>query len=694
MSRRQIDSKQLQQLLTNTDKKATQMNLGANLDELLEGMNPEQRQAIEHGDGPLGVFAGAGSGKTRVIVHRVAMLVRRGVPANRILAVTFSKNAADEMKQRGAVLGLADAEWRTWHSLALHILRDDHTVWATWTIDDTDRSKFLMKDVLGYKGLDWKSADLGKVLGYVGFCKSQLWKPNSKEARGHAEAIADNGREAGLLVEAYQRHTVALEEARLLTFDDFLCFAVDHLNTPGTAERWCARFDYVLQDEAQDANPAQLAIAQHFAQHHNYCVVGDPAQSIYKFRGSDPAFLLRFAKEWKGATVVNMNRNYRCAKSVIRLANEVIRPSVSRLPVDLIAESPEEGVVTITRPCTLEDEGAEVAAQIAAAHENGESYKGHAVLYRLNAQSRGIEEALLSRKIPYIVVGGVSFYERKEVKDLLAYLRLAANREVSDSFKRCVNAPFRFLGMQFVSKVQAFLPKRGAACDLETVKRAVGRAADMERIQARQQASVRDYLNLITRVSQGIEQGMKPDALLNMVLDVTRYAEWLAKDQGEESLESSHIANCKELVRVAARFATVAELLDFVDATIKESKRQQEESGADRVVLMSIHKSKGMEFRSVHFIGAVEQIIPHPRNEDMDEERRLAYVAITRAKRDLFITCPRVIATRRGIVGVEVSSLIANAVNAAGCTVEDGSESEPFPTPVDPDNVVPFVRRA
>jgi len=368
--------------------------------------------------------------------------------------------------------------------------------------------------------------------------------------------------------------------------------------------------------------------------------------------------------------------------------------------VDLIAESPEEGVVTITRPCTLEDEGAEVATRIAAAHENGESYKGHAVLYRLNAQSRGIEEALLSRKIPYIVVGGVSFYERKEVKDLLAYLRLASNREVSDSFKRCVNAPFRFLGMQFVSKVQAFLPKRGAVCDLETVKRAVGRAADMERIQARQQASVRDYLHLITRVSQGVEQGMKPDALLNMVLDVTRYVEWLAKDQGEESLEASHIANCKELVRVAARFATVTELLDFVDATVRESKRQQEESGADRVVLMSIHKSKGMEFRSVHFIGAVEQIIPHPRNEDVDEERRLAYVAITRAKRDLFITCPRVIATRRGIIEVGVSSLIANAVNAAGCTVEDsgafddGPDAEPFPTPAELDNVVPFIRRA
>jgi len=639
-------------------------------DPLLDGMNPEQAAAIQHINGPLCVLAGAGSGKTRVLIHRVAFLIRSGVPANRIAAFTFSKNAADEMKERGKRLGL-DAEFRTWHSLALHILKEDHARWnpadptsddvSTWTVDDTNRAQYVLKDVLGYKGMEWKQADLGQVTSYIGYCKAQLWHHDTDAALAYATKC---GLDPQLALEAYERYEQGLRKERLLTFDDFLVFAVRHLNQPGVAERWASKWDYILQDEAQDANPAQLAIAKLLAYgHKNYMVVGDPAQSIYKFRGSAPEFILRFQSDWC-AKVVSMHRNYRCGSRIIDAANAVIRPSTQRLPTDITAEGGWEGVVTWSAPATLEDEGDEVAGAIQQHVSAGSEYRDTAVLYRLNAQSRGIEEALLAAKIPYVVVGGCSFYERKEVKDLLAYLRLLDGRAVKESLKRAINAPFRFLGTAYVEKAIACL---NGGTTLEHATTAMMRACAMANVQQRQRSSVADLCRILELCVQLAKEGNRPDAILQRVLDCTQYEEWLKRDSGEESLENSHVANVKELVRVAGNFATIKELLDFVDGTIEAAKKNAEDSkGKDRVVLMSIHKSKGLEFKHVHFVGACEMIIPHPRAEDIDEERRLAYVAVTRARETLNITSPRAIATKLGLREVAPSRFVVEMGITAG----------------------------
>lgn len=624
-------------------------------DPLFEGMNPEQSSAIRHITGPLRVLAGAGSGKTRVLIHRVAYLVRSGVAPERVLAVTFSKNAADEMKERGKKLGL-DAEFRTWHSLALHILKEDETEWAKWKIDDTDRARYLLKDILGYKAMNWKQADIGVLSSYIGYCKANLWSPDSTEAVEYASALGLPQQQAH---ECFVRYQIALEENELLTFDDFLVLCVEHLHRPGVAERWAAKWDYLLQDEAQDANPAQLAIAKLLATHQNYMVVGDPAQAIYSFRGSAPQFIINFDQEWGGETVT-MHRNYRCGRTIIDVANSVIRPSTHRLPSDISAEGGWDGVVTWRDPETLEDEGAEVVGSIKEHTSTGSALRDNVVLYRLNAQSRGIEEALLSEQIPYVVVGGVTFYERKEVRDLLSYLRLIDGRAVKESLRRSLNAPFRFLGAAYLEKVLGCL-NGSQTCDAAIA--AVMKACSLANVQYRQKNSAQEFCSLLRNARDSAEsEESKPDTILQYILDKTGYEEWLRHDSGEESLENSHVANVKEIVRVAARFGSVKELLDFVDSTIESAKRNKDNSsGKDRVVLMSIHKSKGLEFKHVHFVGACEMIIPHPRAEDIDEERRLAYVAITRAKQTLLITSPRHIATKSGMKEVTPSRFIVEA---------------------------------
>ena len=633
-------------------------------DPLLTGMNPEQAQAIIHMQGPLGVFAGAGSGKTRVIIHRVAHLIRQGVAPSSILAVTFSKAAAEEMKERGKRLGL-DAEFRTWHSLALHIIREDETKWKAWRIDgdaapDKDgiapsaRAEYILKDAVGYKGMNWAKADCNKLKSFIGFCKSQLWKPTDEQALEYAQDLFEG--EALLAVEAYERYEEGLNAAQILTFDDMLVHCHTWLCRPGMAEKWAAQWEYVLQDEAQDANPAQLAIAKLLAYgHKNYCVVGDPAQSIYAFRGSKPSFLLTFGTDWD-AKVINMNRNYRCGRRIIDVANAVIRPSQHRLPVDIVAEGDWDGDVRWEQCATLEDEATQVATTIETAHKDREHrYSDHVVLYRLNAQSRAVEEALLAHHIPYVVVGGTSFYERKEVKDLLSYLRLIVGKQVKESIKRALNAPFRFLGRAYLEKVIACM--RGTS--LQAATEAVMAACSLANVQGRQRASAQQFCRLLTACAA---MGGKPSDVLQHIVDETQYCEWLKKDSGEENLECSHVANVKELVRVAERFTTVQELVEFVDGTIAQSKENKEASKqGDRVVLMTVHKSKGLEFRAVHIVGAVEQIMPHPRNEDSDEERRLFYVACTRAKEELHITSPRYIATRLGTIEVEPSRFVCEA---------------------------------
>lgn len=409
------------------------------------GLNPEQASVVAHERGPIAVLAGAGSGKTKTLVARIGRLIETGVDARRILAVTFSKKAADDMNAKIAEKGVRGARVGTWHSLCYQILRDDRTRYAEWQIDQKDRHKTIVKQAMGYKHVDWKDGDLGEVRRFLGWCKANLWGAESEEAREEARRRFPSA--APLALDVYRVVETLLEEAGLLTFDDMLVRAHEHLQDEPTRRRWAGRWLHVMQDEAQDANAAQVALADMLARdHRNYMIVGDPAQSIYGFRGSSPEYLTAFAEKW-GARVVCMNRNYRCGADIVQAANGAIRPAAVRLPEDLRPELPIRGAVRLVGAADLDDEAQELAAHVEAHVEDRGAFADFCALFRTNAQSRAIEEALLSRKIPYVVIGGCIFYERKEVRDLLAYLRVAAGRdEDGEELRRCINAPFRYLG--------------------------------------------------------------------------------------------------------------------------------------------------------------------------------------------------------------------------------------------------------
>jgi DNA helicase II / ATP-dependent DNA helicase PcrA len=622
----------------------------------LDGLNPEQAAVVGHTHGPICVLAGAGSGKTKALVARIGRLIDDGAGPRRILAVTFSKKAADEMNERIIKQRIRGARVGTWHSLCWQILRDDETIYASWQIDQRDRHKAILKEAMGYKHVDWKEGDLGEVRRFIAWCKANLWGPKSENAQ--EEAAKRFGSSARRAVDVYKVSEMLVADAGLLTFDDMLMRVWEHLLFEKNRARWAASWDHLLQDEGQDANRAQVVIAEMLARdHRNYMIVGDMAQSIYGFRGSSPDYLRDFADEWQ-APVVCMNRNYRSGSAIVGVANDSIRRATVRLPSDLHPERTIAGDVRIVGATDLDDEAQELAAHVEAhAAEAEAKLADFCVLFRTNAQSRAIEEALLGRKIPYVVIGGCIFYERKEVRDLLAYLRLAAERDPDgDAVRRCINAPFRYLGPKFVDRMLELA--RGRKASWATVVRY---AASHAGIQRRQQESAEEWCDIIEAAQTAIAREERPAAVLSEIVRKTRYVEWLERDQGEESIEDSHAANVRELVRVAERFKSVGELLDFIDKNIAAAQRQRRgQDGGDQLLLMSVHRAKGLEWPRVWVVGCNDGILPHAKG-DPEEERRIFYVAVTRAKDELTLSYVGKLASRRGVLDVEPSRFLRDA---------------------------------
>lgn len=622
-------------------------------------MNDEQATVIAHDRGPLYCAAVAGCGKTRAVVNRIARLVHDGAQPERILAVTFSKKAADEMNDRlHDDLGITTARVGTWHSLALQVLKEDQLQASKWSIDERDRNKGFIKEAVGYRYLDWKGADVTALRMYIGVCKANLWADDSPEALDAARAKF--GHDASKAVQAYRISDELTHGAALLTFDDMLVFCARHLQIDDNAARWGARWDYVLQDEAQDANVVQMTIAEALAQRHrNYAIVGDPAQSIYGFRGSSPLHFTAFVERW-GAAAVYMNRNYRSGRAIVEAANRAIAPAEVRLPVDMVAMRDFEGSARATVAETLEDEGAAFVEWVQQHQQDGGALSDVACLFRTNAQSRALEEALLAAKVPYVVIGGSSFYERKEVKDLLAYLRVAMGRDTTgDAVKRCINAPFRYLGLKFTDRVMLLGggPSPAGPNDWPAV---VAQAARGAGIQRRQQVSAEEWADLIVATGRKVHEGAAPGEVLQWLVDRTGYLAWLQKEEGEESIESSHAANVRELVRVAGRFSTCTELLDYIERSIKEAAQQRRSQRGERVMLMSIHRSKGLEWPLVWVCGCVDGVLPHAKG-DPEEERRLFYVAVTRARDAVVCSAVGRMATGAGVRVMQPSRFLFDA---------------------------------
>lgn len=640
-------------------------------------MDAEQLAVIRHTDGPLQVLAQAGSGKTRSAVHRVARLVSEGVDGDRILMVTFSRKAAQEMDARVRHLGISNVNCQTWHSLTLRILREDACPQAAWTVDEKDRAKIFVKKALGHEHTNWVGADLTKVRRFIAHCKANLFAPDSD---GAAKLAAKQFRhQAGKAIVAYAVSQDLIEQAQLLTFDDMLVYAHRHLTVEENRAEWAGRFDFVITDEAQDNSRAQVALQEMLARdHRNIMVVGDLAQAIYSFRGSSPAYLAAFLGEW-GAARVAMCRNYRSGAAIVRLANEVIRVAPEfRQPEDMIAMRGVEGAVLEVAAHTLEDEADELVSYLKRETESGRKLGDVCVIFRTNAQSRALEEALLRERFAYQIIGGTNFYERKEVKDLLGYVRVALGRDRDgDSVKRCINAPFRFLGARFVDRVMQIaagyqlVPAQVPWADV------VHQAGRQAGIQQRQQQSAQGWAELIGYLTRRIDEQASAYEVLDDVVRRTGYLAWLEKEEGEESIESSHAANVRELLRVAQNFKLVDELLAYVDKQVAESEKQKRsrQTTADKLTLMSIHRSKGLEWPVVWVAGCNDGILPHARTEDIEEERRLMYVAITRARDVLVVSHVRELATRTGLKTVVRSEFLAS-LGRKDEGVEEASQKE------------------
>lgn len=645
---------------------ATAVAVSTDAKKLLAGLNPEQAAAVTFGKGPILVAAVAGAGKTRALVHRVAYLVaEKGADPKRILAVTFSKAGADEMNERlGKMLPRSGARIGTFHSVALEILNNEIEGIRDWEKCGDERYKYCVKDAAGYRELDWKGCDLNMTLSFIGFCKANMARPFSEEAMTIAREryyyqYGPKKADPSKLNQTYERAEEIRRDRQLLTFDDMMLDAAELLQTDeGARVRWARRWDWVLQDEAQDQNKVQLVMGELLAKdHRNYLLVGDPSQAIFGFRGAMPSMLLSFEERW-GAEVIQMNRNYRCGQHIIDTANAMLdsMDPETRLDMHMACEKGTQGEVLCRQYGNLDDEAEAMAGEIAELLEGDTEPKDIAILFRTNAQSRAPEEALISRRIPYMVVGGVNFYERKEVKDLLAYLRIADGRGSLDDVRRCINAPFRFLGKKFVEKVTkvATSARRTAKSQGKRVHwpTVVREACRLDRTQNRQRVSANEWADILTGAMDRIaaqksaEQGSdtwdagKPVNILEDIVLATRYTSWLVKDEGEETTENSKVSNVRELIRAARRFPTAAELLDFVDELTEASKSgRRKGQKPNKVILTTLHRSKGLEWENVFMAGCNEYILPHARSEDLDEERRLFYVGVTRAKERLSISC-------------------------------------------------------
>ncbi|MBX6350426.1 MAG: UvrD-helicase domain-containing protein [Clostridia bacterium] len=611
----------------------------------LDGLNEAQRQAVLHGAGPVLVVAGAGSGKTRVLTLRIAHLVAQGVPAWRILAVTFTNKAAREMQER--VLGIVGEAARdlwvlTFHAACLRILRAHAPLVGLpprFTVLDADDQRAVVRAALRTLGLDERSYAPGAVASLI-----SRWKNDGLDAEAASAEAGDPFRKAAARV--YRRYAERLSEAGAVDFDDLLLLTLRLFEAhPDVRARLAERFLHVLVDEYQDTNPAQYRIVRALAERHqNLFVVGDADQSIYGWRGADIRNILEFERDFPDARVIRLEQNYRSTQAILDAAASVIRHNLERRERELWSElGPGEPVRFF---CAWDDraEAEFVADEIGRLiREGGRSASDFAVLYRTHAQSRAFEEAFLLRGLPYQVVGGLKFYERREIKDVLAYLRLVENPYDVVSFERIANVPRRGLGPRTIARL---LAARGEGSIVDALLRADAVAG----LGGRQKVALRELGELLAELAE-LAQRLGVAELVEEVLRRTRYREELRAEASPQDL--SRLENLEELVNVARAFPARTDgshLGDFLAEAALVSEADSHDPGRPAVSLMTLHTAKGLEFPVVFLVGLEERTFPHARSLEegnLEEERRLCYVGMTRAKERLYLTMAR----RRALYG-------------------------------------------
>ncbi len=598
---------------------------------LFEGLNPVQREAVTHENGPLLIVAGAGSGKTRVLTHRIAWLIgEAGVSPFEILAITFTNKAAGEMKTRVAALvgPVAERMWvSTFHSACVRILRRDASRMgyrSSFTIYDEADAVRLTGYVLRDLHLDAKRFPPRSVHDRISTAKNELVTPEQYAAA--ASNIAERK-----IAEVYADYQTRLLAASAMDFDDLLTQTVTLFREhPDVLLSYQERFKHVLVDEYQDTNRAQNELVLMLgAQHHNVCVVGDSDQSVYGFRGADMRNILEFEEAFPDTTIVVLEQNYRSTQTILDAANAVIANNLKRKPKMLWSDAGSGEPIVRYQAESEHDEASFVCHEIARLHDIDHlAWADIAVFYRTNAQSRVVEEELVRRSIPYKVIGGTRFYDRREIKDALAYLRSVVNPADEVSLKRIVNVPKRGIGDTSVGKIDAWATEHGVAFGDALAH------AEQAGVTGKALTGIRDLHALLDRARAA--EG-PPAELLNLLLDESGYR---AELEAEHSVESAgRLENLDELVGQAREYA---ETLPFLEDVSLVADTDQLEDASGQVVLMTLHTAKGLEFPAVFLIGMEEAVFPHLRAlsepEEMEEERRLAYVGITRAQHRLYMT--------------------------------------------------------
>ena len=632
--------------------------------DLLSSLNPAQQEAVQHTEGPLLILAGAGSGKTRVIAHRIAYLVSERIAhADEIMAVTFTNKAAQEMRER--VEKLLDTNCRsmwvsTFHALCARLLRREAPnigLSRDFTIYDSADQQSVVKQLLREYHLDDATYQPRMVLSRISHAKNRM-----EGAESFNDAWNPRGRELGRLFEGYQK---TLKDASALDFDDLLLKTVELFDkAPAVRERYARRFRFVMVDEYQDTNrPQYLLITQLAGGHRNLAVVGDPDQSIYKWRGADLRNILDFETDFPEAVTVRLEQNYRSTEIILKAASTVIANNRNRKEKALWTDQKGGARIRYFRGAD-ELEEADYITRVVRGAIQEDANAMTAVLYRTNAQSRAVEDSLRAAGIGYVVLGGVGFYERREIKDALGYLKLVLNPHDDVALRRVINTPTRGIGKGVmdalesvdVSAVSADLPPLFAglqpAVSTNSLWTKLVTAVDERRLTSRQNASLAAFRDLIAALADAGKR--EPvSILLGKVLDQSGYLRDLREDRSEES--EGRIENLMELVSAAREYESREDepsLGGFVDRLSLLSDVDKEQGGRDaRVMMMTLHSAKGLEFPTVVLAGLEEGLFPHSRSRDdeaeMEEERRLCYVGITRARRQLVLTS----AARRRVFG-------------------------------------------
>ena len=610
------------------------------MNSLLTGLNKEQQQAVQHTEGPLLILAGAGSGKTKVLTVRIAHLLAQGVNPYEILAITFTNKAAKEMKSRveGLVGDVANRIWlSTFHSFCAKFLRfelDNFLGYnSNFTIYDTSDSQAVIKAALKALNLDDKYYPVGAMIAAISDAKNKLLFASDfrKQARDfYQQKVAD-------VYEYYERE---LRKNNALDFDDLLLVAVKLLQSnEALLDKYSKRFRYVMIDEYQDTNHAQYLLAKLLASHwKNIAVVGDADQSIYAWRGADIQNILDFEKDYPNCTSIKLEQNYRSTKIILDAANAVIENNEGRPKKNLWTDKTEGAKIQHFTAQSEHEEAAFIGDTIAKKHDiHGVPYGDMAILYRTTAQSRVLEEALIKRALPYIMVGGTKFYDRKEIKDVLAYLRVLYNPFDDLSLLRIINVPKRSIGATTVAKLQDYARANGTSLFMTLTQLHL-----VDSIKGKTKEKLEEFGILIFTLVAEMEDRTVLD-ILESILDRTGYLAQL--EESTDPQDQARAENIGELLSVAKDFqdtnpsGTVEDFLEQVALVNDVDSFEQEES---KVTLMTLHAAKGLEFPIVFLGGLEEGLFPHSRTlmnpEEVEEERRLAYVGITRAEKELYIS--------------------------------------------------------